>query len=47
MPGQGDREQALRHLPLNALRVFLAVLRQRSFRRAAEELRVTPQAVSL
>lgn len=47
MPGQGDREQALRHLPLNALRVFLAVLRQRSFRSAAEELRVTPQAVSL
>lgn len=47
MAGQGDREQALRHLPLNALRVFLAVLRQRSFRRAAEELRVTPQAVSL
>ncbi|MEN9411022.1 MAG: hypothetical protein RL216_2996 [Pseudomonadota bacterium] len=42
-----DAAQALRHLPLNALRVFLAVLRQRSFRRAAEELRVTPQAVSL
>lgn len=47
MPGQGGREQPLRHLPLNALRVFLAVLRQRSFRRAAEELHVTPQAVSL
>lgn len=42
-----DAAQVLRHLPLNALRVFLAVLRQRSFRRAAEELRVTPQAVSL
>jgi LysR family glycine cleavage system transcriptional activator len=42
-----DAAHALRHLPLNALRVFLAVLRQRSFRRAAEELHVTPQAVSL
>lgn len=50
MPGQGargDPVQALRLVPLNALRVFLAVLRQRSFRRAADELRVTPQAVSL
>ena len=42
-----DPAPVLRHLPLNALRVFLAVLRQRSFRRAADELRVTPQAVSL
>lgn len=32
--------------PLNALRVFQAVIRQRSFRAAAEELLVTPQAVS-
>ena len=36
----------LRLPPLNALRVFHAVVRHRSFRSAAEELRVTPQAVS-
>lgn len=32
--------------PLNALRVFHMVVRHRSFRAAAEELRVSPQAVS-
>lgn len=32
--------------PLNALRVFHVVVRHRSFRAAAGELRVTPQAVS-
>ena len=32
--------------PLNALRVFHTVVRQRSFRAAADELRVSPQAVS-
>ena len=32
--------------PLNALRVFQTVMRQRSFRGAADELSVTPQAVS-
>lgn len=32
--------------PLNALRAFHAVARHRSFRRAADELLVTPQAVS-
>ena len=32
--------------PLNALRVFQPVVRQRSFRGAADELSVTPQAVS-
>ena len=32
--------------PLNALRVFHTVVRHRSFRAAAEELRVSPQAVS-
>lgn len=32
--------------PLNALRVFHAVARHRSFRRAADELSVTPQAIS-
>lgn len=32
--------------PLNALRVFHAVMRLRSFRAAADELLVTPQAVS-
>lgn len=32
--------------PLNALRVFHAVMRQRSFRGAADELSVSPQAVS-
>lgn len=35
----------LRLPPLNALRVFHAVARHRNFRRAAEELLVTPQAV--
>lgn len=33
--------------PLNALRVFQAVMQHRSFRAAAEELHVSPQAVSL
>ncbi|WP_068302601.1 LysR substrate-binding domain-containing protein [Pararhodobacter sp. CCB-MM2] len=33
-------------LPLNALRVFHAVVRGRSFRAASEALRVSPQAVS-
>ena len=32
--------------PLNALRAFHAVARHRSFRRAADELLVTPQAIS-
>jgi LysR family glycine cleavage system transcriptional activator len=32
--------------PLNALRVFHSVVRQRSFRAAADELHVSPQAVS-
>ena len=32
--------------PLNALRVFHAVARHRSFRAAADELLVSPQAVS-
>ena len=32
--------------PLNALRVFHVVVRHRSFRSAAEELTVSPQAVS-
>jgi LysR family transcriptional regulator, glycine cleavage system transcriptional activator len=32
--------------PLNAIRVFRAVMAQRSFRRASDELRVSPQAVS-
>lgn len=32
--------------PLNALRVFHTVVRHRSFRAAADELLVTPQAVS-
>lgn len=34
------------HLPLNALRTFEAAARHLSFRRAAEELHVTPAAVS-
>ncbi len=34
------------HLPLNALRVFEAAARHLSFRNAAEELHVTPAAVS-
>ena len=33
--------------PLNALRVFQAVMQHRSFRAAADELHVSPQAVSL
>lgn len=33
------------HLPLNALRVFDAAARHRSFTRAADELAVTPAAV--
>jgi LysR family glycine cleavage system transcriptional activator len=37
--------EKLRLPPLNALRVFHAVAQHRSFRRAAEELLVTPQAV--
>jgi LysR family glycine cleavage system transcriptional activator len=37
---------ALRLLPLNALRVFHYVSRYGSLRRAAEELRVSPQAIS-
>lgn len=39
-------ERALRNLPLNALRVFQTVVRHRSFRGAADELLVSPQAVS-
>lgn len=39
-------DRALRMLPLNALRVFQAVVRHRSFRSAADELLVSPQAVS-
>src|SRR5690606_26722418 len=35
----------LRLPPLNALRVFHAVVRHKSFRQAADELLVTPQAV--
>jgi LysR family glycine cleavage system transcriptional activator len=38
--------EKLRLPPLNALRVFHAVAQHRNFRRAAEELLVTPQAVS-
>ncbi|MCF4129500.1 LysR substrate-binding domain-containing protein [Methylobacterium sp. SyP6R] len=48
---QGSRDEAVRSRgvrlpPLNALRVFHAVMRHRSFRNAANELFVTPQAVS-
>lgn len=39
-------DHASRLPPLNALRVFHVVVRHRSFRAAAEELSVTPQAVS-
>lgn len=39
-------DQARRLPPLNALRVFHVVVRHRSFRSAAEELSVSPQAVS-
>ena len=36
----------LRLPPLNALRAFVASARHRSFSRAAEELNVTPAAIS-
>lgn len=39
-------DQPTRLPPLNALRVFHVVVRHRSFRSAADELSVTPQAVS-
>ena len=39
-------ERPFRLPPLNALRVFHTVVRHRSFRAAADELLVTPQAVS-
>ncbi|MBE2275351.1 MAG: LysR family transcriptional regulator [Rhodobacteraceae bacterium] len=39
-------DQTSRLPPLNALRVFHVVVRHKSFRAAAEELSVTPQAVS-
>lgn len=39
-------DHAARLPPLNALRVFHVAVRHRSFRAAAEELSVTPQAVS-
>lgn len=39
-------DQSARLPPLNALRVFHVVVRHRSFRAAADELSVTPQAVS-
>lgn len=39
-------DRPLRLPPLNALRVFHTVVRHRSFRAAAEELLVSPQAVS-
>jgi LysR family glycine cleavage system transcriptional activator len=39
-------DRPLRLPPLNALRVFQVVVRHRSFRAAAEDLLVTPQAVS-
>ncbi|MDO5370278.1 LysR substrate-binding domain-containing protein [Paracoccus sp. (in: a-proteobacteria)] len=39
-------ERPFRLPPLNALRVFHAVMRHRSFRAAADELLVSPQAVS-
>lgn len=39
-------DRPLRLPPLNALRVFHTVVRHRSFRSAADELLVTPQAVS-
>lgn len=40
------KEHPFRLPPLNALRVFHTVVRHRSFRSAAEELLVSPQAVS-
>lgn len=39
-------ERTIRLPPLNALRVFHAVMRHRSFRSAADDLLVSPQAVS-
>lgn len=39
-------DRLTRQLPLNALRAFWAVMRHGSFRSAADELLVTPQAVS-
>lgn len=39
-------DPAARLPPLNALRVFHTVVRHKSFRAAADDLRVTPQAVS-
>ena len=39
-------DQSFRLPPLNALRVFWAVMRKGSFRAAADDLLVTPQAVS-
>ncbi|SIO06803.1 LysR substrate-binding domain-containing protein [Vannielia litorea] len=39
-------DQSFRLPPLNALRVFWAVMRKGSFRSAADDLLVTPQAVS-
>ena len=43
---QAMSAQTVRLPPLNALRVFCAVIRQGSFRAAADELLVSPQAVS-
>lgn len=40
------QSSTIRMLPLNALRVFWVVIRKGSFRSAADELLVTPQAVS-
>ncbi len=40
------QDASLRMIPLNALRVFCVVARKGSFRAAADELRVSPQAVS-
>lgn len=44
--GAGMNERMFRQLPLNALRVFHVAVRHRSFRSAADELLVSPQAVS-
>lgn len=43
----GGRDGPMRMPPLNSLRVFQTVVRHRSFRAAADELLVSPQAVSL
>jgi len=40
------KSPSIRMLPLNALRVFWVVIRKGSFRSAADDLLVTPQAVS-